>query len=181
MFDANVWRVFPMMIIIWSVRLRAPRLQEEQFIGEFFCDGTLDVHSYQIREFVSVLARRGNSHCSRPIVVQEAKLVSQTLQDVSFEVVFVVYDDVMRWCCGAFTDVLRDNVEVVQGAAGDCVIQNRTGWWIDQAVFSWFACCHEELCVDSLLNDHECQLRCVLRIDALELWNRKKSTYCGKT
>ena len=81
------------------------------------------MYSRQIRQFLSILTRRGNFDSPRPIKIHMTKSISDSLNLIGFQFI-VLFNDVVGGADGAHGGVHGDQVEVV--AFGDGVIQNGT-------------------------------------------------------
>lgn len=108
-------------------------LQVIEAPGKTFSRFHTDTLTDEICQFVSVLTRRWNFHRSRPIVIQVAELVGQTLYVIGLHVCCVVKDDIVSWGYSSLPRRLRNEEEVVPISTCDDAINHRARWWILQA------------------------------------------------
>lgn len=70
------------------------------------------------------------SNSSRPIIVEEAQFITESLECVRWESIRVLEDYVMSWAHGSLINTLRDQKEIVHVAARNFVVNDVTRIWI---------------------------------------------------
>lgn len=99
-----------------QVYVRTREKRENQYLKHRFKPCIVQSNVY--------LAARRNTNRTWPIVVQEAKFIGESLQNIRFEVRLVVQDDVVRGSHSALTHALWHQEEIEQMTTSDGVIED---------------------------------------------------------
>lgn len=125
-------------------------LQEVEDALESAIRSFVDGLSNQEGQLVRVLARRGYTNCTAPVVVHMSKFVRQSLNLVGGQAAGTVEHAVRGGRNGALSHVLRNQVKIELQRVGDDVVHDGSRGWVVLVV--------EEASVDALVDQDESKL-----------------------
>ena len=101
------------------------------------------------------------SHGTWPVEVHVRELVGDALELHKWHAHIIACDNVVRWRNSALVHTLRYEIEVLEGRLGDRMIDNSSRLGIGELLDAITARLIEEnSCVDSLVDNHNCDLLC---------------------
>ena len=90
----------------WNRKVKRCGSEEEEFIRDFLFRNRFEILTSQVGQFVRVLTGSRDTSSSRPVVVQESLLVSQSLNLIRIQSFLVLHNDVMCRSHCSLSDML---------------------------------------------------------------------------